>query len=232
MSSSPGKPFYLQPPWNILFELNKLQKVRPWDINICYLLTSFLAEMSKQGETDFRASGVVLESSAAIYLMKSRLLLKLEEPPPPPKPPPDFLPPPLFYPLRYELTSTTIKNLLEALDDALKGERLFALRPRSEPVLPPPPEVLLPMDLYIMEIEKQMKKLYHSLLQLAEKGKLIFFSKVTAGLERLEVIKTFIILLFLAQQGQVSLWQEEEFGEIYLTLLGGLATAEKETETV
>lgn len=232
MASSSGKPFYLHPPWNILFELHKLQKVTPWEIDIAYLLTSFLEEMNKQGETDFRASGVALDSSSVIYLMKSRLLLKLEETPPTPKPPPDFLPPPLFYPLRYELTSTTIKHLLEALDEALKGERLFALRPRLEPVLPLPPEVLPPMDLYLMEIEKQMEKLYCSFLQLAEKGELIFFSKVTAGLERLEAIRTFIVLLFLAQKGQVSLWQEEEFGDIYVTLPGGLATAGKGAETV
>lgn len=217
-SSSIKKPFYYQPPWNIFFELHKLRKIRPWDVNISFLLMSFLDEMEKRGEIDFRASGVALDSSATIYLMKSRLLLKLEEPPPPPKPPPDFLPPPLFLPLRYELTSTTIQHLLTALDGVLKGERLFALKPRLEPILPPPPEVLPPVDLYLMEVEKQMKKLYRSLLHLAGEGKLIVFSKVTAGLEKLEAIKSFITLLFLAQKGEVSLWQEEDFGDIYITL--------------
>lgn len=217
-SSSTKKPFYYQPPWNIFFELHKLRKIRPWDVNISFLLMSFLDEMEKRGEIDFRASGVALDSSATIYLMKSRLLLKLEEPPPPPKPPPDFLPPPLFLPLRYELTSTTIQHLLTALDGVLKGERLFALKPRLEPILPPPPEVLPPVGLYLMEVEKQMKKLYRSLLQLAGEGKLIVFSKVTAGLEKLQAIKSFITLLFLAQKGEVSLWQEEDFGEIYITL--------------
>jgi len=216
-SSSIKKPFYFQPPWNIFFELHRLGRVRPWDINLSFLLMSFLDEMEKRGEIDFRASGVALDSSATIYLMKSRLLLKLEEPPPPPKPPLDFLPPPLFLPLRYELTSTTIQHLLSALDEALRGERLFALKPGLEPILPPP-EVLPPIDLYLMEIEKQMKKLYRFLLQLAGEGKLIVFSKVAAGLEKLEAIKTFITLLFLAQKGEVSLWQEEEFGEIYITL--------------
>lgn len=221
MASSPiKKPFYFQPPWNIFFELHKLRRIRPWDVNISFLLMSFLDEMEKRREIDFRASGVALDSSATIYLMKSRLLLKLEEPPSPPKAPPDFLPPPLFLPLRYELTSTTIRHLLTALDEVLRGERLFALKPRSEPILPPPPEVLPPIDLYLMEVEKQMKKLYRFLLQLAGEGKLIVFSKVTAGLEKLEAIKTFITLLFLAQKGEVSLWQEEDFGEIYITLTG------------
>jgi len=221
--SSVKKPFYFQPPWNIFFELHRLERVRPWDVDLSFLLTSFLKEMEKRGEVDFRASGVALDSSATIYLMKSKLLLKLEEPPSPPKPPPDFLPPPIFLPLRYELTSTTIQHLLEVLDEVLKGERIFGLKPRLEPVLPPPPEVLPPIDLYLMEIEKKMNKLYRFLLQLAGEAKLISFSKVIAGLEKLEAIKTFIILLFLAQRGGVSLWQEEDFGEIYITLAGATA---------
>jgi len=220
-SSLTKKPFYYQPPWNILFELHKLERVQPWGINLSFLLRSFLDEMGKQGEVDFRASGMVLDSSATIYLMKSKLLLELEEPPLPPKPPPDFLPPPLFQPLRYELTSTTIQNLLEALDAALKGESLFTLKPRLESILPPPPEVLPPIDLYLMETEKQMKKLYRLLLQLVDQGKLVVFSKIIAGLEKLEAIKTFIVLLFLAQKGKVTLWQEEEFGDIYITLMEG-----------
>jgi len=104
MAATIKKPFYLRPPWNVLFEFRKLEKLTPWNINIAYLLTTFLEEMEKAGQIDFRASGVALDSSALIYLMKSKLLLKLEEPPPPPKAPQDFLPPPLFLPLRHELT--------------------------------------------------------------------------------------------------------------------------------
>ena len=220
MSSSIERPFYFQPPWNILFELHKLQKVMPWDINISFLLTSFLEEMEKRGETDFRASGVALDSSTTIYLMKSKLLLKLEEPPPPPKASPGFLPPPLSLPLRYELTSTTIHHLLKVLDEVLKGERLSPLEARLESVLPPP-EFLPPLDLYLIEIEERMEKLYGSLCRLATKGKIVVFSKVVAGVEKLEAVKTFIVLLFLAQRGKVGLWQEENFSELYITLLGG-----------
>ncbi|MCK4474645.1 hypothetical protein KAU30_02280, partial [Candidatus Bathyarchaeota archaeon] len=123
MSLTFKKPFYLYPPWNILFEFRKLERLTPWNIKIAYLLTTFLEEMEKRGQVDFRASGVALDSSALVYLLKSKLLLKLEEPPPP-RVPRDFLPPPLFLPLRHELTSTTIRNLLEVLDDVLKGEKL------------------------------------------------------------------------------------------------------------
>ena len=228
MSSSVEKPFYFQPPWNILFELHRLQKIMPWDVNISFLLTSFLEEMEKRGEVDFRASGVALDSSSTIYLMKSKLLLELEEPPSPPKAPPDFLPPPLFLPLRYELTSTTIHHLLTVLDEVLKGERLSPLESRLEPILPPP-EFLPPLDLYLMEIEEKMEKLYGFLCQLATEGKMVVFSKVVAGAGKLEAVKTFIVLLFLAQRGKVSLWQEENFGKLYITVMGGLTVGGKGT---
>jgi segregation and condensation protein A len=215
-----GKPFYLQPPWNILFEINKLEKVKPWNVNISFLLASFIEEMQKQGEVDFRASGVALDSSAFIYLMKSKLLLKLEEPPAPPKLPPDFIPPPIFLPLRYELTSTTIEQLLEALDSVLKGERLLPLKPRIEPILPPPTEIIPEIDRYLMEIEDLMEKLYNKMLRLAKGKTLLNFANLVFEKDKLEAIRTFILLLFLAQRQKVWLWQEEEFGEIYISFRG------------
>jgi chromatin segregation and condensation protein Rec8/ScpA/Scc1 (kleisin family) len=224
-SATVRKPFYLLPPWNILFEFHKLEKLTPWNINIAYLLTSFLREMEKTGQVDFRASGVALDSSALIYLMKSRLLLKLEEPPPPPKGPLDFLPPPLFLPLRHELTSTTISHLLEVLDDVLKGETL--LRPEEivqKPVLPAPSEVLPELDLYLMEIELQMEKLYTSLSNRVKGAGIIEFSALMGGMTRLEAIRTFILLLFLAQEGRIDLWQNEESEEVYITV-GDLSIA-------
>lgn len=217
---SRGKPFYLQPPWNILFELHKLEKVKPWHVNISLLLASFLHEMDKRGEVDFRASGVALDSSAFIYMMKSKLLLKLEEPPTPPKLPPDIIPPPIFLPLRYELTSTTIEQLLDALDSVLKGEKLLPLKPRLEPVLPPPTDILPEIDRYLMEIESLMEALYSEILNLAEGKPVLGFARLASGKSRLEVIRTFILLLFLAQSQRILLWQEEEFGEILIAVKG------------
>lgn len=219
------KPFYLRPPWNILFDFHKLERLTPWHINIAYLLTSFLEEMEKSGQIDFRASGVALDSSALIYLMKSKLLLKLEEPPTP-KVPQDFIPPPLFLPLRHELTSTTIRHLLEVLDDVLKSEGLVRFeKVVEESVLPTPSEILPQLDLYLMEIEVQMEKLYASLVERVKGAGIIEFSTFTKGLNRLEAIRNFILLLFLAQNGKVNLWQDEETEEIYITI-GDLKLAE------
>jgi len=230
MPQSTEKPYYFQPPLSILFEIHRLEKVMPWDVNIAYLLKTFLTEMEDRGEVDFRASGVALDSSTTIYLMKTKLLLKLEEPPPPPKNIPDFIPPPMFLPLRYELSSTTLENLLDVLDEVLKGESVRP-PPTPQPILPTP-EVLPPVDLYLLEIDKHMKIVYDQLLQLAREGELIAFSKLVAGLERIEAVKTFIILLFLAQRGKIGLWQEEEIEELYITVTGDPVLDGKRTEII
>lgn len=218
MPQSMEKPYYFQPPLSILFEIHRLEKIMPWDVNISFLLNTFLEEMEHRGEVDFRASGVVLDSSSTIYLMKTKLLLKLEEPLPPPKSPPDFIPPPMFLPLRYELSSTTLENLLNVLDEVLRGESIRT-PPPPQPILPAP-EIIPPVDLYLLEIDKRMNIIYTQLCQIARKGELIGFSKLVAGLEKLEAIKTFIILLFLAQRGKIGLWQEEDIEELYIIVTG------------
>jgi len=213
------RPFFLRPPWNILFELSKLEKLTPWNVNIAYLLTSFLSEMERVGKVDFRASGVALDSSALIYLMKSKLLLTLQEPPAPPKAPQDFVPPPLFLPLRHELTSTTIRHLLEVLDDVLKGEKLIHLHEVvAQPVLPAVSDILPQLDVFLMEIEAQMEKLYALLCEKVKGAGIIEFSTLTKGIVRVEAVRTFILLLFLAQNRRISLWQNEETEEIYIAV--------------
>jgi segregation and condensation protein A len=217
------RPFYLRPPWNILFELSKLEKLTPWNVNIAYLLRSFLSEMERNNpeKVDFRASGVALDSSALIYLMKSKLLLTLQEPPtPPPRVPTDFVPPPLFLPLRHELTSTTIQHLLEVLDDVLKGEKLLNLGHAVEqhPVLPAVTDLLPKFDKFIAELEVQIDQLYAILVEKTGGKGIIDFTKLSKGATRIEALRMFIYLLFLAQDGLVSLWQNEETEELYIAL--------------
>jgi chromatin segregation and condensation protein Rec8/ScpA/Scc1 (kleisin family) len=225
------KPFYMRPPWNILFEISKLEKLTPWNVNIAYLLKSFLSEMDKAGKVDFRASGVALDSSALIYLMKTKLLLTLQEPPAPPKAPTDFVPPPLFLPLRHELTSTTIKHLLEVLDEVLKGEKFVTIdKVVAHPVLPQASDLMPQFDKFIAELGLQMDKLYERLLEMVKGAGIIEFSTLIKGILRIDAVRIFILLLFLAQDGKVSLWQNEETEEIYIAV-GDLKVAKHEQPT-
>jgi chromatin segregation and condensation protein Rec8/ScpA/Scc1 (kleisin family) len=209
----------MRPPINILFDINRLEKLTPWNVNIAFLLRQFLSEMERMGKVDFRASGVALDSSALIYLMKAKLLMTLQEPPAPPKAPTDFVPPPLFLPLRHELTSTTIQHLLEVLDEVLKGEKFATIdKLVSQPVLPQASDLMPQFDKFMAELESQMDKLYAHLLDIVKGAGIIQFSNLVKGLVRIEAVRRFILLLFLAQDGLITLWQDEETEEIYITV--------------
>jgi len=215
------KPFWLQPPWMILFDIIRLHKVKPWDVNLSHLLTTLLAEMRRRGYIDFTASGIALLSSATIYRMKTELILKMEAPSQVQVPkPPEYLPPPIQLPFRYEYTSTTIEQLLDSLEETLKVEPAIMEKLKLQPITPLPPS-LPELDQFMVEIEEQIERMHRKIVSMIGGKKYLSFSEIATSLKRLEQVRAFIILLFLACRGKLQLWQEEEFGEIYISLAEG-----------
>lgn len=183
VASQLEKPFWLRPPWAVLFDLIRLQRVRPWDVNLSYLLTTLVSEMKRKGYIDFNAAGIALFSSATIYRMKSELVLELQEPPPlPNEKSVEFLPPPIQLPFRYEYTLTTVDSLIKALEEALKNDDLVELQPRLTPITPAPP-VIQEIDEFLTDIENKIQNIYQRILQFG--NEIIPLSKLTTGLKSL-----------------------------------------------
>ncbi len=212
-----GKPFWLNPPYALLFDLARLHRLRPWDVKIAELLDSFLDEMRNRGSIDFYASAIALLSSSIIHRMKSEIVLKMEEPPrPPPQPGPEVeripLPPPLPLPLKFEYATIPMEDILRSLRDALLDESLL-LSSRRGPSLPqasPPP-----IDEFLVDIESKISEFYDLLVALyGELGESISFLRLISGLRALEAIRRFVMLLFLANEGRVELFQEDGIGDI------------------
>jgi len=210
------KPFWLRPPYIILFDLLRLHRIKPWDVNITYLLNAFLAEMKKQGFIDFSASGTALLSSSMIHRMKSELVLKMEEPPKPPVARPnEEVPPPLPFPIRFEYTATSIEQVLSLLEEVLRRESA-ALAQRKG--LLSPPEILEQMDEFLANIEKNIESFYSALVRKAAAGPTLSFLRLTREYTLLEAVRAFIMLLFLVMQNRVILSQKEDRGDIIITL--------------
>ena len=209
------KPFWLRPPYMILFDLLRLHRIKPWDVNITYLLNAFLAEMKKQGFIDFSASGTALLSCSMIHRMKSELVLKMEEPPKPPiARPNEEVPPPLPFPIRFEYTSTSIEQVLSVLEEVLKRESV-ALADRKS--LLSPPEILEQMDEFLTNIEKNIEVFYASLLRKAAGSPTLSFIQLTKDSTLLDAVRAFIMLLFLVMQNRVNLRQKEDRGDILIS---------------
>jgi segregation and condensation protein A len=213
------KPFWITPPLTILFDLVRLQRIQPWNVDVAQLLTILVKEMRKRGHIDFTASGIALLSSATILNIKSEHILELEEPPKPPlQTREDFVPPPLQLPFRYEYTSTTIQTLLTALEELLESQE--SNLDASEPPIPliPEPFLLPELDDFIVDIENQLDDLYSKLLLLFTRETVLRFSKLIENHDRIDIIHRFILLLYLASRGSIYLIQNDELDDILISL--------------
>jgi chromatin segregation and condensation protein Rec8/ScpA/Scc1 (kleisin family) len=201
------KPYYLRQPWDILFRENKLEKVSPWDINLVELLTSLFVEMERVG-IDYRIAGTAVNSSVYIYLKKAELLLAMEEPPAPPEERGDvYLPPPVPLPFRFEFTTTSVQDLINALERALQEESGRGEVPRL-PTLPIPIPNFLDFEQYLLEVEARSDELLEKMRVTADSE--LRLSKMIQGLGWLDAVRLFMMLLFLAQRMEIDLDQDEE----------------------
>ena len=208
--------FWLKHPYAVLFDLLHLHRVKPWDVNLASLLDSLMGEMKTRGFIDFSVSGTALLSSAVLLRMKSELVLKMEEPPKPPVArPTDYVPPPLPFPLRYEYTTTSLDEVLKGLLEVLKAERLL---PANVQLASRTPEVFEQVDDFMVMIEDNIKAFLARLLEEGRKRERLSFLKLLGKGDVLEAVRMFLMLLFLAADGKVALFQDAEFGDIGIEL--------------
>lgn len=185
-------------------------------MDLAFILNSFLAEMKKNGYVDFSASGTALLSSSVVHRMKSELVLKMEEPPKPPVPKPnETVPPPLPFPIRFEYTSTSVSEVLRVLQEVLMNEKA-ALEKR--PFVLSPPSVFEQLDTFLSNIEENITNFYADLIKLSIRGSPLNFRDLVVGKPLLEVVRVFIMLLFLANQGKILLSQDEQTLEMFIKL--------------
>ncbi len=211
-----SKPFWLRPPYLILFDLLRLHRVKPWDVDIANLLNTFMAEMKKSGYIDFSASGTALLSSSVVHRMKSELVLKMEEPPKPPTPRPnEEVPPPLPFPIRFEYTSTSVVEILRTLQDALESEKAMLAK---KPFILSPPSVFEQFDVFLANIEENIENFYAKLIKLSIREVPLSFRELIKGQTLLEAVRVFIMLLFLANQKKILLTQDEQATDLYVRL--------------
>jgi segregation and condensation protein A len=212
------KPFWLNPPFSILFDLLRINKLKPWQIKLIEILNDFLNKMKELGEIDFPASGIALLSSSIIHRMKSESILEMEDPPKPPHAKPEEpnlppLPPPL---IKFEYAPISISEILKALEKALEKEKkIFLVKNEALST----PAVTEQLDDFLLNIKDYINKFYFALASKAENGKPIYFTELIQGQSLLQIIRCFLMLLFLANEGKIIIAQEEEKKDIKISLV-------------
>jgi len=200
---------WIKTPWRILFEVTRLSKIKPWDVDLRSLINSFSQELRRRGFVDFSAAGMVLLSSSIIHRAKTESVLEADQPKTPKQPSTDYVPPPLQLPVRSDYTTTTMAELVAALDKVLRDMAAV------QEVSPLPPSMDIKVEDFLLKLEEMMIEVQARVAAMLEKEESFPFSNLIQGATRLEAARIFILLLFIAARGAVTLRQEEN-EELYV----------------
>jgi len=209
-----------RPPLNLLIDPRAAKRHSPWEIHITELLDLFLKAIMKSEIMDLRVAGTAALTSATIYRFKVESLFLFERLQRERKIVDSTQPPQIVVmPFRYEIYSTTVDELFDALARILEE---IVVQEREESTIstslledspPPNPEEYL---ITILSNLQAFKAILRD--RIGGLGRLKF-SELIRGMPIVEAARTLILLLFSASGGEVVLEQDGE--EDFLVILVG-----------
>jgi len=213
MTETQEEPFWIHPPWSLLVDMRQKAE-NPWEVDISRILMGFLEKMRERELVDYKVSGKALLSASIIHRIKSELLLRLgqEQEEKKEKEDLDLNLPPIPMPYRLINRKVTLEELLLALERVLLGEETKKIikKPVKEEVKPEP---------FVFEptrpnIEQIIKDVYQKIL--SHEREIVKFSELVNKKDTLNVVRTLLSILILALRNKIHVWQEKQFGEIYI----------------
>ncbi|MAM42336.1 MAG: hypothetical protein CMO13_03255 [Thaumarchaeota archaeon] len=196
-------------PLNLLVNPKTAKKGKPWEVDISDLLDIFLEKIVEKDNPDLRLCGTVAFSSALLYRLKVETLfyfekLKVQRPRIPRQGPPSLI----VLPFRYELYSTSIDDLITTLEKILEDvSRQDAELKKESTLLQPEPEVEI--DKFVVKIEELVVEFKKDLTSKLAQSSELLFTELIRNKTLLEQTQSFLLLLFVAVEGLVTLEQIE-----------------------
>ncbi len=213
-----------KPAWKtILIDLVKTEKMDPWNIDIVELAEKYLQKINSLQEKNLRLSANAILASAMLLKFKSRVLrissiddeddLVSAEMTPEQRQQIELDLPELQLLKSERQGKISLDDLVSSLEKILektkqKDRRVFGL---NEVV-----EFRLPFADF--DIEKMTVKVFEEICLLADSQGLLLFSRLTEGKNSIQIVDTFIASLFLTNKGKINMWQEEFYGEIFISI--------------
>ncbi len=195
---------------------------KPWEVDLQELLEMFIKLIERMETPDLRLCGSAALSSALIYRMKVESLflfekLKIKRHIIDKTDPPQML----EIPYRYELSTTTLDDLVSTLENILEemiSQQIEKPKPsmiKAEPVIE--------VDTFSIQIQKALKELKREIGNLLREREKILFSEYVMNMSILERVRTLLLLLFNANDGLIKIVQDEE--DIWI--MGAIQNASK-----
>ncbi len=209
-------------PVDMLVDLVISEEVDPWDIDLEEITRKFIENVRQMVKLNLRLSGRTLLAASVLLRIKSERLLEpatreeeffeavedsYEEP--------SYVEvPPIREPLRRrEERKTSLFELVEALQQALQEELVKKNFPRKRRRKP---KLVIEVD--EESIKEKIEKVYLKVKNLGSYERIIRFRELVENESKLEIIETLLSLLYLDYEGKLRVWQEEIFGEIFISL--------------
>lgn len=214
-----------QPAWKtILIDLVKSAKMDPWNIDISELADKYLQKINALGGSDLRLPANAILASAILLKFKSRILnigsIEDEE---------EFLAKrkmgddemKIIDGMLPELKTTSkAKEGRVSLDDLVDSiEKMLQTSKKKKGVLirdVEKPEFQIPINEF--DIGERIDEVYSLIKEKSDSQGLLLFSNLIEGKSIVQVVDTFIPCLFLTTKEKINMWQEDFFGEIFISL--------------
>jgi segregation and condensation protein A len=202
-----------KPPLDLLFNPSILTKKDVWEINVSQLLEMLLNLLSETGKRDLRVCGVAALSSSLIYRLKVESIFRLEKIATMRrgiKPTEANQPVPLLKSIEipYRLESTypvTLEELLHILENMIM-DLASPRKPRKQLLL----EAVQTFDFneYLVKFEQLLHSYEDMIFDIVSADKFTLFGKLTEKMNKIEMVRYFIAVLYLAMKGKIIIKQE------------------------
>lgn len=214
-----------KPTWkSLLVNTVREEEMDPWSIDVTMLASKYAERIREMRINDFRVPANAVLASAILVRFKSdswQLLPKQEMPEEEQESLDDFLSfespemPEVEATQRITTRRVTLEELIESVEQVMDKTRKKKKRAIKEVI---PREIMQKTLGEKEEFEKQVNEIFERVVAKADSENLVLFSDLLEKDTRPEVIKTLLSLLHLANERKVNVWQEKEFGEIFIAL--------------
>ncbi|MDO8646799.1 MAG: hypothetical protein Q7R70_00080 [Candidatus Diapherotrites archaeon] len=213
------------PDWKtILLDLVQSERMDAWDIDLTALAEKYYVRIQSLTETNLRIPANAMLCSAILLRFKSKKLrissiedaeeLAIQEQALELKNTKLFADydPFLKNPRMNREGTITLNDLVSAIEEMMEKSRQKSLKKRLDM-----PEFKLPFS--GINIEERIAKTLEDVNSKADSQGLCLFSQLTEGKNPIETIDVFLPVLFLCTRDKINAWQEEWFGEIFISII-------------
>ena len=208
-----------QPAWKtILLDIVDSEKWDPWNLDIAELADKYLQKINSLSDLDLRIPANAILASAILLKAKSRLLklssIEEEEDKAFEKLIEQFIPE-LRNPRPLREGKVSLEALVEVIEQSLLASKKKAMKRFLEEQ-----EIQFKIPFNDFNIEEHVDRVLALIQEKADSQGLVTFSALLNGTAKdvNTILTTFLPVLSLATKNKISIWQDEFFGEIFISL--------------